>query len=92
MGLKDTLFMNCAEATAVVEKKRDGKLSFAGRVGLWLHLWYCKLCKTFFVQSAILDKSYHNLAQRVTDGRQTYTLDPDTKEKMKTALYEEMQK
>ncbi|MBS1617978.1 MAG: hypothetical protein JST76_05645 [Bacteroidetes bacterium] len=92
MGLKDTLFMNCAEATAVVEKKRDGKLSFTEKVGLWLHTFYCRLCKAFFVQSAILDKSYHNLAQRVTDGRQTYPLDPSLKEKMKASLQEEMQK
>ncbi|MBS1594982.1 MAG: hypothetical protein JST90_11740 [Bacteroidetes bacterium] len=92
MGLKNTLFMNCAEATAVVEKKRDGKLSLAERFGVWLHLVYCKLCKAFFDQSAILDRSYHHLAERVNDGQQSYTLDPSRKEQMKNALQEEMQK
>lgn len=90
--MTNTLFMNCAEATAIVEKKRDGKLSFAEKVGLWLHVFYCKLCKTFFIQSEILDRSYHHLAQRITDGRQAYTLDPATKEKMSAALHEELQK
>lgn len=92
MGLKNTLFMNCEEATAVVEKQRDGKLSLGERIGVWLHLLYCRLCKAFFDQSAILDKSYNNLAKRIDEGELGYRLDPSHKEKMKAALQEEMQK
>lgn len=76
----------------MVEKKRDGKLSLMERFGVWLHLVYCRLCKAFFDQSAILDQSYHHLAQRIDDGKQSYPLDSSRKEKMKAALQEEMEK
>ena len=92
MGLINTLLMKCEDATAVVEKKRDGKLSFAEKIGLWIHLAYCGLCKKFFHQTQVLDKSYQHYADEINGGYKTYPMDPARKEAMSHSFHQELNK
>ena len=39
--------MNCQEAGALIEKEQFEQLSFTKRVGLRVHLLYCKCCKGY---------------------------------------------
>ena len=44
--------INCKEATFLMAKKEEGKLSFMGRMKLSVHTSMCSLCKKFEKQSA----------------------------------------
>ena len=92
MGLKHKILMNCQSATAVVEKKRDGKLAFTERLGLWIHLSYCSLCALFFQQSKILDDSAKSYAAKVTNEQKTYKLDEGFKTKLNRDFDSELKK
>ena len=92
MGLKNNILMNCQQASAVVEKKRDGKLSASERIGLWIHLGYCSICRLFFQQSEIIDKSYKYYADDIDLEQKIYPLSPERKEALEKALREEMKK
>ncbi len=72
--------MTCKEATYLHELKKEGKLTFSQRVGLWVHLLYCNLCRRFVKQAAILDTQ----AKQV--GNSTGTLSADAKQKMQQAI------
>ncbi|MCW3126187.1 MAG: hypothetical protein JWO03_1845 [Bacteroidetes bacterium] len=92
MGLKDTLLMRCSNAAALAEKKRDGKLSLAERIGLQIHLLYCSLCRIFFKQSEIVDKSYEWYADDIDLGDKVHPLDPSRKEALDKAFKDELNK
>ena len=92
MGVKHKILMNCQSATAVVEKKRDGKLAFTERLGLWIHLSYCSLCALFFQQSKILDDSAKSYATKVTNEQKAYKLDNAFKDKLSKDFEQELKK
>ena len=43
--------INCKEATFLMAKKEEGKLSLVGRMKLSMHTSMCSLCKKFEKQS-----------------------------------------
>lgn len=92
MGLKKNILMTCQHATSVVEKKRDGKLSLNERIGLWIHLGYCSICKLFFQQADIIDKSFSAYADNIDMEEKIYPLDPMRKDAMDKVLKEELKK
>ena len=92
MGLKSKILMNCANATAMVEKKRDGKATFTERLGVWIHLRFCSLCRLFFEQCAVLDKSFRAFAGHIDIEKQAYPLDPAKKQSLSKAFDEELKK
>jgi hypothetical protein len=59
---KKTVF-NCKQATLLSLKKEEGKITFWESIKLWYHLLYCKYCKRFTKQSAIINK----LGETVTE-------------------------
>lgn len=48
--------MSCKEATMLIARKEESKLSFLDRVGLSLHLSMCTLCRRFERQSVHIAK------------------------------------
>jgi predicted anti-sigma-YlaC factor YlaD len=84
--------MRCENATAMVEKKRDGKMRTLEKVGLWIHLGYCSLCKLFFKQSEIIDRSYTAYADRIQTEEKVYPFDPVRKDILNKAFREELHK
>ncbi len=54
--IMDKLLLDCNQATFLVSKKLDGKLSFIEKIRLKLHLMNCKFCYTFNVQSEKIDE------------------------------------
>jgi hypothetical protein len=84
--------MNCEEATALVEKKRDAKLSRTERIGLWIHLLYCKLCGLFFEQSQMVDKTAKTYADKVDSGQKVYPLRPQRKTQLAAEMEAELRK
>lgn len=86
MGVTGKIMMNCESATALVEKERDKQLDFLERIGLWIHLGYCGLCKLFFKQSRILDDSAKAYSEKVTHEQKAYKLDPDRKARLNKAF------
>ncbi len=84
--------MSCHTATALIEKKRDKKLDLPERIGLWVHLAYCKICGLFFAQGKILDDSIKAYAEKVAQGEKTYKLNPERKGKLTEAFDKELGK
>ncbi len=65
MTLLQAFKMTCAEATRLHELKREGRLSFMQRFGLWWHTSIvCSLCRLFFKQVAQLERAAAQLAER----------------------------
>jgi hypothetical protein len=90
MALKDKLLMSCSQATALVEKKRDKKLSFAERLGLWIHMGYCNMCALFFNQSQMIDDLTKAYAAKVTNEQKSYKMNPVKKADLTSAIETEM--
>ena len=66
MSVFKKIAINCQQATYLHEKKREGKLSVLDRIGLWVHLLYCKFCSAFFKQLDVLEKSVKNIPDNVS--------------------------
>jgi len=50
------LMLNCREATLLMGKKEEGKLSLLGRIKLSMHTSMCSLCRKFEKQSLQIGK------------------------------------
>lgn len=72
--------MTCKEATYLNELKKDGKLSFSQRMGLWVHLLYCNLCRRFVKQSAMLDEQAKQI------GNSNGTISPEARQRIQQAM------
>lgn len=72
--------MTCKEATYLHEVKKEGKLTLSQRVGLWVHLLYCNLCRRFVKQTDVLSKQVKEL------NNSTGTLSADAKQKIQQAI------
>lgn len=76
------LMANCKEATLLMAKKEEGKLSFMEKVNLFVHTSMCSLCKKFEKQTAkIAAESKHIHA--------TDTLPAGTKERIEKMLLDQ---
>ncbi|MES2621898.1 MAG: hypothetical protein V4615_13695 [Bacteroidota bacterium] len=56
--------MSCSEATLAAQKRSEGKLSISDRLGLWLHLAACSLCRLFVKQSEIIASHASKLGEQ----------------------------
>ncbi|MBL0309942.1 MAG: hypothetical protein IPP77_09770 [Bacteroidetes bacterium] len=54
MNFLKTMMLNCEQATFLVTKREQKKLSFKERFDLMLHLSMCKFCSLFAKQSAFI--------------------------------------
>ena len=56
------IMITCQQATDMVSKKEEGKLSFLNSIQLWYHLFICTVCKLFYRQNELIIKNTHSLA------------------------------
>ncbi len=89
MNLFETFIISCKQATYLHTKKVEGKLSFAEKVGLKLHLLYCRICRLFFKQIDELEKHVHHCSH---SNDIITPLDAAVKEKMQRTFANEMKK
>ncbi|NOT94078.1 hypothetical protein [Ferruginibacter sp.] len=54
---------NCKHATLLSLKNEEGKISFIEKIKLHYHLLYCKYCKRFIKQSAVINKAGNDTAE-----------------------------
>jgi hypothetical protein len=62
MNIIHKTIYTCEEATRLIIKKDEEKLSILQRTKLWLHLAICSACKRFKVQNKWLDSHLHKMA------------------------------
>lgn len=55
--------LTCKEATHLLSEAQDGKLPFAQRLQLELHLLFCKGCTNFKEQMAFLRRACSTLSR-----------------------------
>jgi hypothetical protein len=53
---KNKFMISCKEATMIVVKKAEIKVTFSERLKLFLHLIICQYCRLFEKQNKIIDK------------------------------------
>ena len=46
------MMVSCQEATMLMAKKEEGKLSFFGRINLMIHTSMCSICRKFEKQTS----------------------------------------
>ena len=51
----DYIMLDCKSATLLVTKKLDENITFWERIRLKMHLWNCKFCYSFNIQSKKID-------------------------------------
>lgn len=57
-------FLSCKEATFLIEKQLDGRLSFVERMQLKGHLFFCKICVAYNKKAKILHKILQNYIRK----------------------------
>ena len=62
------LKITCKEATDLVSRKEEGRLTMVQRVQLWLHLATCSLCRLFSKQNRIMTAGARKAGQSATAG------------------------
>jgi hypothetical protein len=82
MSFFDKIWIGCKQATYLNEKKKEGKLSSAEGLGLWIHLLYCSFCKLFFRQMEFLERR----VKRMPENR--FSLSEERKASMKKTIEE----
>lgn len=64
MSFFHSAFYTCQEASHIIVKSSDFKLSALQRFKLWVHLQVCVACKRFKIQNDWIDKKLHKLSQQ----------------------------
>lgn len=76
--------LSCKEASLMVSRSLDTKLSWPNRVGITIHLLLCKACRRYKTQLRVLHQA---LQLRALPSRfATHKLDSPAKESIKQVL------
>lgn len=76
------LMITCKEATYLISKKEENKLTWLSKIKLRGHLAICSMCRRFEQQSSFIGR----MAARV---HVHATLSPESKEKMQKTLQDQ---
>jgi len=90
MSIIEKVNLSCLEATEMVEKKRDGKLSLLENASLLFHLTCCSLCAIFFDHFKVLDEGAKILAQKTETEQLKYPMKPSSKEELAEKFNQEL--
>jgi hypothetical protein len=82
------IIYNCKQATLLIIKKKEQRLSIVEKVRLFVHLLFCDPCKRFVKQSEIIDHSLHNCEEMLFE-HPVYTLPEEFRKKIQHQLEEE---
>jgi hypothetical protein len=83
-GLMSRLMLSCEQASLLVIKKEEKKMSQIEKVQLWFHSSICGLCKEFDGQNNFINTNLEFHFNNGQDGN--LELSKSDKEKMKDAL------
>jgi hypothetical protein len=83
-GLMSRLMLSCEQASLLVIKKEENKMSQIEKVQLWFHSSICGLCKEFDGQNNFINTNLEFHFNNGQDGN--LELSKADKEKMKDAL------
>lgn len=90
MSLLKKIHISCYEATFLMEKGREHKLTVREWVGLRVHLLYCGFCKLFFKQTKAISLQMRKNALAADGEQPPFALNPERKELIKRVLDEQM--
>lgn len=65
--MKKKLMITCNQATEMMAKKEEGKISLTNRVRLWYHLFICTMCRLYKKQDAFIVKHMHTVDDKAPD-------------------------
>jgi hypothetical protein len=76
----------CREVTGLVSKSFDEKLPLFQRIGMWVHLFMCKLCSENRRQMMFLREAMRFYAKHDEEMESYVSLPPEAKERIKSSL------
>jgi hypothetical protein len=76
---------NCKQATLLILKKKEGRLSLTERIRLFIHLLFCDPCQRFGKQSDFIDHSLHHCEDRLHE-HSIHVLPDEIKQKIQLEL------
>jgi len=79
------IIYNCKQATLLILKKKEGKLSLMERFRLFIHLLLCDPCQRFKKQSDFIDLSLHHCEDNLHE-HPIHVLPSETKQKIQLEL------
>lgn len=75
MSKLNIIWLSCKQATFLMSKKEEGKISFKERVQLRLHLSICDFCTRFQKQTAFFTKNaphtHEHVDAKLSDEKKT---------------------
>lgn len=80
--MKNSLMINCKEATLLIEKKQEKQIAFSDRIKLLIHLMICEFCRRFQRQSKLISGTVSHL-------QTNHTLSNEQKEKFREIIEKE---
>jgi len=86
MDTKGKMMITCKEATFLISKDQQDKLSFLERFRLNLHLMMCKYCRRFKVQVRFISKAIGRMKKRVDDQGIELSLSEEQKQILRDKL------
>ncbi len=82
---------NCREATLLIVKREQGKISLFERFRLYYHLLHCGVCRSFQTQSMVINRLTARIA-RSLDNDPPYKLSETTAQRYGTIIAKETKK
>ena len=79
LGVMNRLMYNCNDATFVISKGRHQKLTFSEKQKLRMHLAFCKHCRAYNRDIAILEKNINMATNNTILENPIYKLPQDKK-------------
>ena len=86
MKIKGKIMISCHEATFLISKKQEEKLSLTEQMKLSLHLMYCKYCNRFAKQTKEITKAIKEMNRRMQKNSVKITLTEEQKKRIKKAI------
>ncbi len=86
MKIKGKIMISCHEATFLISKKQEDKLSFSEQMKLSLHLMYCKYCNRFAKQTKQITDSIKKMNRKMNKNSVKIKLTEEQKKRIREAI------
>ena len=86
MSKKGKIMISCYDATYLISKKQEEKLSLTEQMKLSLHLMYCKYCNRFAKQTKQITDSIKKMNKKMKDSSIKIKLTEEQKKRIADAM------
>ncbi len=86
MNIKGKIMISCHDATFLISKKQEGKLSVSEQMKLSLHLMYCKNCNRLAKQTKQITESIKKMNRKMKDNSVPIKLTEEQKNRIRKAI------